>query len=162
VLLDAVKRLGEDGRSFRLSFIGDGPERDNLEELSAKLGLNDHVRFTGDLRGGDLDRTVSDMAVVVMPSVWEETAGLSAIEQMMRGRVVIAADIGGLGEVVGDAGLKFDPGDAQALASCIQRIVADSSLAARLGLAARQRAVSLFKQESMVQTHLSLCHEAPN
>ena len=47
------------------------------------------------------------MRVVVMPSQWEETAGLAAIEQMMRGGVVIASDIGGLGEVVSEAGLRY-------------------------------------------------------
>jgi glycosyltransferase involved in cell wall biosynthesis len=44
-----------------------------------------------------------------MPSVSEETAGLSAIEQMIRGRLVIASVIGGLAEVVGRAGIVCKP-----------------------------------------------------
>ena len=52
--------------------------------------------ITGFLRGHAFVNALQDVNVVVMPSMWEETAGLAAIEQMMRGRLVIAADIGGL------------------------------------------------------------------
>jgi glycosyltransferase involved in cell wall biosynthesis len=69
------------------------------------------------LEGRELLRAVEALDVTVMPSVWEETAGLAAIEQMMRGRVVLAADIGGLGEMVGDGGVKFRAFDSEDLAS---------------------------------------------
>jgi len=95
-----------------------------------------------------------------MPSRWEETAGLAAIEQMMRGGIVIAADIGGLSEVVGDAGLKFSAGDSGALYSCLRKVLEQPSLADSLGSAARARAVKLFNCESMIQEHVSLYREA--
>jgi len=156
LLLDAAKHLRDQGIAFQLFFIGDGPERNQLESRTQSLGLGGSVTFTGDLRGAALENAVAKVAVVVMPSVWEETAGLSAIEQMMRGRVVIAADIGGLGEVVGDAGLKFPPGDARALASCIEQVIADPSLVTALGAAARARAIAFFTQDVMIRQHLSL------
>ena len=159
ILLHAAKLFAGPRNGLKLVFIGDGPERRRLEELAGNLQLKEVVRFTGDLRGFDLDRAVNNVGVVVMPSLCEETAGLSAIEQMMRGRVVIAADIGGLSEVVGDAGLKFAPGDSQALATCIERVVADPSLAASLGSAARVRAMRLFRRDSMIQGHVSLYRE---
>lgn len=159
LLLQAAMCLKDKGISFKLSFIGDGPERKKLEELAETSGLTDSVFFTGDLRGSDLDRAVSEVAVVVMPSIWEETAGLSAIEQMMRGRVVVAADIGGLSEVVGDAGLKFTPGDSCALASCVQEVIDRSELLPSLGSAARARAVQLFTVDSMIRNHLSVYRE---
>jgi len=159
LLLQAAKWLREQGVSFKLSFIGGGPERRQLEQLVNSLELNDLVTFTGDLRGADLEKTVSTIAVVVMPSVWEETAGLAAIEQMMRGRVVIAADIGGLGEVVDDAGLKFPSGDWWALASCILKVAADPVLARELGAAARRRALRLFRESRMIQDHIALYRE---
>jgi glycosyltransferase involved in cell wall biosynthesis len=160
VLLNAAKCLKDQGAVFRLSVIGGGPEQGQLEQMAKSLGLSEIVTFTGDLRGSALKQSVGEIAVVVMPSVCEETAGLSAIEQMMRGRAVIASDIGGLTEVVGDAGLKFVPGDSQALASCIRRIINDPVLAASLGSAARTRALQLFSLGSMIQRHLSLYREA--
>jgi 1,4-alpha-glucan branching enzyme len=154
VLLQAVRLLKEAGQAFRLMIIGDGPERERLESMTRHLGLCDEVSFTGALRGDDLTRAVSEVGVIVMPSVLEETAGLAAIEQMMRGRAVIAADTGGLGEIVGDAGLKFAPGAAAALSSCLRAAAEDPEILAELGDKARRRALALFRQERMVEEHL--------
>lgn len=153
VLLDAAKRLKAQGTNFKLSFIGSGPEQSRLEQLVKNLGLVDLVTFTGDLRGPALEQAVNKVEVVVMPSVWEETAGLSAIEQMMRGRVVVAADIGGLAEVVGAAGLKFTSGDSAALCSRLREVAKDRHQVERLGHAARQRAASEFGLERAVTAH---------
>jgi glycosyltransferase involved in cell wall biosynthesis len=153
LLLEAAGRLSAAGCSFRLKFIGDGPERAGLTERVDALDLGRQVAFTGFLQGEALERALCDVAVVVMPSIWEETAGLSAIEHMMRGRMVIATDVGGLGELVGDAGLKFPLGDAESLASCMMRVLRDSSLAKTLGEKAMQRAQAFFCEERMVTEH---------
>lgn len=159
VLLEAARHLKEKGYAFRLQFIGDGPERRRLEELTEQYGLRDCVVFTGFLTGIDLERAVSEVAAVIMPSVWEETAGLAAIEQMMRGRLVIASDIGGLGEVVNDAGLKFLPEDVDGLLACLVQVLENPELVVELGRKARQRALSLFRQERMVDEHLEVYRE---
>jgi rhamnosyl/mannosyltransferase len=91
-----------------------------------------------------------------MPSIWEETAGLAAMEHMMRGRMVIAADIGGLGELVDGTSLKFPAGDIDALACCMKRVIDDPGLARALGQKARQRAEQLFVMERMVAEHFEL------
>lgn len=156
LLLHAAQRLKEEGVAFQLLFIGDGPERSHLQEMATQFQIEDHVTFTGDLRYEELARAVRDLSIVVMPSIWEETAGLSAIEHMMRGGVVIAADIGGLSEVVGDAGLKFRVGDWQGLSSCIRRLSEEPSLVASLGKAARARALQLFDAERMLDRHVAL------
>lgn len=156
LLLEAAKHLKDDRVSFQLAFFGDGPERARLEKLTDSLGLRDFTSFAGDLRGSEFEEAVAKIDVVVMPSLCEETAGLSAIEQMMRGRAVIVADIGGLSEVVGDAGLKFPPGDSKALATCIRKIIDDPAFARSLGLMARERAVRFFELGSMIDGHVSL------
>ena len=156
ILLHAAKLLQNGGALFKLRFVGDGPERTMLDELASRLGIHDLVEFTGDLRGPALDQAVRNVDVVVMPSVWEETAGLSAIEQMMRGKIVIAADIGGLGEVVADAGLKFRPGDPRALAACITELISKPELAVKLGSAARSRALQLFTIDDAIRNHVAI------
>ena len=74
----------------------------------------------------------------------------------MRGRLVVAADIGGLGEVVDGAGLKFRPGDARGLATCLRRVVEEPSLARALGERARRHAVHAFSIARMVDEHLAI------
>ena len=156
VLLHAAQQLQQEGVAFHLSLVGDGPQRASLESISRELKIEGSVTFRGELRGGDLQEALRQVSVVAMPSVWEETAGLAAIEHMMRGGVVIAADIGGLSEVVGDAGLKFAPGDAAALAGCIRKLSREPSLAISLGAAARARARLLFSVKRMIDGHLAL------
>lgn len=160
VLLEAAKQLDESGVAFHLTFVGDGPERAKLRGLSAELSLDGRVTFRGDLRGVELGEALRAIQVVVVPSEWEETAGLAAMEQMMSGGAVIAADIGGLAEVVGQAGLKFPSGNAEALASCIRRVLETPSLAAALGSHARNRAVQVFSLDSMIQCHVSIYRES--
>jgi glycosyltransferase involved in cell wall biosynthesis len=156
LLLEAAKCLTDEGVCFQLSFIGDGPERAQLEKLADGLGLKESTTFAGDLRGLQLEEAVSKIDLVAMPSLCEETLGLSAIEQMMRGRVVVVADIGGLSEVVGEAGLKFAPGEPQALAACIRRMVDNPTLAGSIGLMARERATRLFSLGNMINGHVSI------
>jgi glycogen synthase len=156
VLLRAADILRDEGREFELVLIGDGPERPEIEAFLAGKGLTDRVRLTGYLAGEALAKTLAGVQVVIMPSVCEETAGLSAIEQMMRGRLVIASAIGGLGEVVGDAGLLCAPGDPGSLASQMARAMDDQALGRELGPRGRARATELFSRKRMVSDHASL------
>jgi glycosyltransferase involved in cell wall biosynthesis len=156
VLLEAARALRDQGCLFRLRVIGDGPERSRLEQRSAALGLRELVEFTGFLRGAALEDALRDVQAVVMPSIWEETAGLAAIEHMMRGRLVIASAIGGLAEVVGEAGFLFETGDPRGLAACMRRVLDDPSVAWAVGMQARQRAEQLFRVDRMVEDHDNL------
>ena len=156
LLMEAAARLKSEGFSFHWTFVGDGPLRERLQSESRTLGLRDEVTFTGDLSGAELERAVRPLQIVVMPSMCEETAGLAAIEQMMRGRLVIASDIGGLSEVVGEAGLKFTPGDSQALCACLRKVLKDPSLVASLGSLARDRALKFFNRADMIRAYVSL------
>lgn len=156
ILLEASAQLAQQGYWFRVKFIGDGPDRRRLEEMTDRLGLRDSVVFTGYLEGKELGRSLRNVAVIVMPSIWEETAGLSVIEHMMRGRLVIASDIGGLGEIVGEAGLRFSSGNVTALASCMKQVLNRPELIGQFGSAARERALSLFRKDRMVEEHLNL------
>lgn len=159
LLVQAAARLRDDGLSFRLKFIGDGPERAGLEAAVKNAGLADRTTFTGMLGPEELRRETVDVTALVMPSVWEETAGMAAIEQMMQGRPVVVSDIGGLGEVVNGAGFRFPAGDVAALAGHLRSIVEDPALALRMGEKAARRAVELFDRERMIGEHLRLYRE---
>lgn len=159
LLIEAANQLAKEGNRYRLTFVGDGPERARLEALVLKYDLCEHVHFAGEKRGTDFVRVANEIDVTIMPSIWEETAGLAAIEQMMRGRLIIAADIGGLGEIVDGAGLKFKPGDWQNLAVQMRRVIEDPSLVKTIGSAARARAEEFFRRDLMINRQLDLCRQ---
>lgn len=156
LLVQAAHRLRDQGHNFHLKLVGDGPEREKLEAAVKALGLRQHVAFTGFLTGSKLEEVLIDAVAVVMPSIWEETAGLAAIEQMFRGRLVIASDIGGLGEVVGSTGLKFVPGDAEALADCMKLVLEKPDIVSELGRRARLRALKCFGLDRMLNEHMDI------
>lgn len=156
LLLQATRRLLDQGYDFRVILVGDGPERENLEAEAISLRLQKQLIFTGFLSGESLEDTLRNVAAVVMPSIWEETAGLAAIEQMFRGRPVIVSDIGGLGEVVGSTGLKFPIGDVEALANCMRQVLNKPSIVSQLGQKARLRALDCFDLERMLRDHVAI------
>lgn len=156
VLVEAARQLAARGYDFRLCLVGDGPERASLEAAIAQAGLVPRTQITGYLQGEALQDVVSKLDIVVIPTIMEETAGLAAMEQMMRGRVVIASDIGGLGEVVEGGGLKFPPGDAAALAGCLESLLAEPSRMTEIGRRARMVAVERYRQERMVANYVEL------
>jgi glycosyltransferase involved in cell wall biosynthesis len=155
LLLEAARRLRTARYCFQLKIIGDGPERPALQDMVVRYGIGDCTAFAGPLRGDNLQAALRDVPVAIMPSIWEDVAPLAAIEHMMSGRLLIATDIGGLGELVADTGLKFPPGDAAALASCMRRVLDEPRLAKELGEKARDRALRLFREERMVNEHLA-------
>lgn len=159
VLVQAAKLLRDQGYSFRLKFIGDGPQRTELQSMTKDFQLDEIVEFVGFATGDRLHSELKDVSAVIMPSIWEETAGLSAIEQMMRGQLVIASNIGGLGEVVGDAGLKCKAGDATSLADCMKHVLDHPEIIEKMGRAARARALALFRQDDMVDAYLKIYHD---
>ena len=87
---------------------------------------------------------VNRCAVLAVPSLVPETFGMVALEAMSRGRPVVAAEIGGLGELVVDrvTGLLVPPGDASALRHALAELLADPGLRQTMGEAGRARAGS--------------------
>jgi glycosyltransferase involved in cell wall biosynthesis len=161
VLLLAAEILRSLKLEFEVRLIGDGPLRSELESVIKRLDLAAHVRITGFVAPGlPMKDELRDVDAVVVPSVWEEAAGFSAIEQMIDGRLVIASDIGGLAEVVADGGLLFPPGDAAALASIMKRVVLDQSLVESIGLKGRKRALAVFNRDRMIRDHACAYREA--
>jgi glycosyltransferase involved in cell wall biosynthesis len=156
ILLQAAKKLKEAGVSFRLTLIGDGDVREKLESEVDRLGIRERIRFTGYLTGTALDVALEEIQVIVMTSQVEESAGLAAMEHMMRAGVVVVADIGGLSEVVGDAGLKFVPGDPNSLFVRLREIAENPSAFGHLPMAARHRAMDKFALPAMIEEHISL------
>jgi glycosyltransferase involved in cell wall biosynthesis len=155
-LLEAAQRISSEGFSYCIKIIGEGPDREVLQKRATDLRLNDSVRWLGYLPADRIEDHLADAATVIMPSLAGEVFGMVAVENMSRGKLVIASDISAMREVIGDTGLWFTPGDAAALAQCMREVLRDSTLASRLGRKAQARAAEQFGPSQMLLKHLAI------
>jgi glycosyltransferase involved in cell wall biosynthesis len=156
VLLEATRILREQGLSFELQIIGDGPERAQLEALAGRLELSQCVTFSGRLPASELDAALERSTMLVVPSLGGEVFGLVVAENMMRGIPVVASDLGSFVEVLGDSGRTFRTGDAAELAQQIALLLQDRVQAVRLGERAHARANEFYGVHGMIERHVRI------
>jgi glycosyltransferase involved in cell wall biosynthesis len=119
--------------------------------------VDDRVIMTGFVPDDDLVYLYSRAAALVLPSL-VEGFGLPAVEAMACGTPVVASRAGSLPEVVGDAGLYFDPTDIGSMARAIFSILSDHDERAALARRARERA-GLFTWERSARLLLECFNE---
>ncbi len=138
-LIRAFALLLREKKDVVLVLVGDGVEKEKVARMVGEMGLAAHVRFLG--VQADPVPLLSCADLLVLPSA-RESFGLVALEAMACAVPVIAANTGGLLEVVSDGqtGLLFPVYDFNALAAAMRRLLTDGELHGRLAAAARRRA----------------------
>src|SRR5437773_6269313 len=119
----------------------------DLKQQAAELGILDRIGFTGFvLRPADAMRALD---IVVHASTQPEPFGLVIIEAMACGRALVASYAGGASEIIraGANALPHTPGDVNALAALMSKLVHDSSLREKLGQAGRKTAEEYFHRQ---------------
>jgi colanic acid/amylovoran biosynthesis glycosyltransferase len=99
LLVEAAAQLKNEGRSFELVLVGDGPMRPEVEALIARERLSAHVRITGWASGDEVRREIEASRVFVLPS-FAEGLPVVLMEALGRGRPVITTYIAGIPELV--------------------------------------------------------------
>ena len=135
--------------------VGDGPERAAVEDEIGRLGLGSAVRLLGERT--DVAELLATADVFVL-STHSEGLPLSVLEAMAAGLPVVASNVGGIPELVADgvSGLLVPPGDPDALAEAIERLLENPRLSQQLGLAGRRRVLENFDLEAVREAHLAL------
>ena len=142
-LIRAVAKLVKERKNIELWLVGKGPDEKYFKELVDALGIQKYIHFTGFMK--DIDDVYKHFDCVVFPSTWAlEGFGLVLIEAMARGVPVVASQVGPVSEVIGDAGLGFEPGNVSQLYCALLRLMEDPSLGASLAKKGRTRATRLY------------------
>jgi glycosyltransferase involved in cell wall biosynthesis len=144
-LLEAVALLRRD-RDVELVIVGSSKEGSSARQTIERLGLADCVQFVAGLEESALVELFGTAEVGVVPSLYEGFS-LPAIEMMACATPLVVTTAGALPEVVGPDGLAafhVPPGDPNALAGAIGRLLDDAELRARLGAAGRSRVTELY------------------
>jgi glycosyltransferase involved in cell wall biosynthesis len=144
VALRALARLHGEGieADFHVAGGGSGEHRRELEALAAELGIATRVAFLGPLDVEGLKRFYAGLHALVVPSVWEEPAGLVLVEGALAGVPLVASRVGGIPEIVRDPeeALLCPPGDAAALAAALRRTLTEPEETAARAARANERA----------------------
>ena len=143
VLIAALPRLSGAAAEWPVTLVGDGPEREALEQQARDLGVSDRLRCLG--FRSDPERFLAEAAVFVLPSRFEGMPN-ALLEAMAAGLAVIVTDASpGPLEVVepGVSGLVVPSDDPAALAEAMQALVSDPERCRRMGAAARERIAAL-------------------
>jgi len=146
VMLRALARAGDP--PFRI--VGDGTVRPALEGLARELGLTNTV-FVGRVAPARVSELLEDARYAAMPSLWDEVAGIAALEAMAVGRPLLVTEKGGLPELIETGeGLLARAGDVEDTAAKVKILMEDDVRWHEMSERALARARNEFTPEAHV------------
>jgi len=148
-LLEALNLVRQVYPDAVLTVAGDGPFRPELEHLCASLGLTAAVRFIGTQPWSQLPKLYAEADLVVIPSL-SEIFPYVALEAVAIGAPVVATNVGGIPEILGEGATMVPPKDAGALARGILAALSDPAAAAARAKLAQERCLARFDFGTMV------------
>ena len=155
-----LRALGSLPAAFRLAVAGDGPQLGELRELAA--GLEGRVHYAGLLPKDELWTFYAALDCLAVPSLtterWKEQSASTLVDGLVMGLPIVAADSGGIRDVMGPAGLLVPEGDAEALGSALARLRGDPALREELGVIGRER----FRREFAIPAYADKIADALN
>jgi glycosyltransferase involved in cell wall biosynthesis len=156
VLLRAMRNI--DGHA---TIIGEGPLLAELQQLATELGVADRVRFAGRLDRGEIRKLFHAAQVFAFPSVTvAEAFGIVQVEAMAAGLPIVNTSLPTTVPLVArheHEALTVVPGDADALAAALNKILDEPEVARRLGEGGRARARDEFDQ-SVFRTRMEVVY----
>lgn len=154
----AIARAGSEGVEWTLALVGDGVLRDEVRTAATRLGLESAVILAGQRDDVDAWFRASDLYLLT-----SRREGLSntTMEALASGLPVVTTAVSGMAELVAepDAGVLVPPGDTDAMAAALRRVVSDADLRAAMGRRGRELIEERYSIASVAAQHESLYSE---
>jgi len=150
-----LRELGD----ARALIVGDGPDREKLARLALAEGVAERFEMVG--WQDDVSRWFPRFDVLLVPSRSEGSPPLTALQAMMLGVPVVAADVGGIPEAIDDheTGVLVPPADTEAMTAAIDELIVDDGLRRRIVAAAGERVRRDFSAPGMARSFEALYAE---
>src|SRR3989338_783149 len=158
-MIDAIGLLRDEYPGTRYLVVGDGPLREELQERARARRVESQLLFLGFRE--DIPNLLSASDLVVLPSLSDAFPRV-LLEAMAAGKPVIATNVGGVSEILGDGavGTLVEPGDAAELARALKQMLSnESSELRRLGADCRRRVETHYTEQTMVDRLLAIYRE---
>ncbi len=146
-LLEALASMAKDFPELHLLWCGDGPLVSELKSIALKYGLENRIVIAGMLN--DVVPALVSADLMIHPSV-EEPFGIAVLEGMRAGLPIVASEVGGIPEVVGDCAIMVTPRDSKSLAKGIIRVLTDEPLRISMAGRGRRRFEEHFSVKAMI------------
>jgi glycosyltransferase involved in cell wall biosynthesis len=166
----ALRELKDQGMKFSYQIVGDGPVRDNLEELAKDLDLQEEISFKGIKPRYEIPKFLSKadlylLAPRILENGEQDSIPLGAEEAMAVGVPVVATECGAICELIEteETGLLAKPDDKFAFAAACKRLLTDQELRAQVILKARLKiegGYNIHKQAEIFSDYITT-HEIP-
>ena len=138
--------------------VGDGPERERLEQMARDLSVSDAIVFIGARPNTEMPDLLASADAAVLPSLMEATS-VAALEAMSAGVPVAASNVGGLPEIIDESvGTLFEPADPESLARALVALLRRPDLK-QAGLRGRERVVEHWSLERLARRHQEIYSE---
>ncbi len=160
ILINAWSIVSKKHPKAILHLYGLGPEYKSLKLLSETLGLKNNIIFEGTYPPfAGIDTVAARHKIFVQPSLFE-TIPTSLIELMLRGRVMIATDVGGVHELINEqTGLLIPSNNINKLAETIDGLLSNTNDLARIGEQAKSFASDIYDLENITKDIIKLFEE---
>lgn len=157
VLIKAFGKVEHEFPGFKLIIIGDGKEKENLENLSSNLKIQDKIEFKGKLSLKETKDVIKNCYCLVLSSLSE---GLPRVlmEAMALKKPVIASNVGGIPELIKDSenGFLFEKGHSKELAQKLKTLLENKDLAKEMGKRGKGIIENKFSNEKYIKNYTSM------
>ena len=162
ILLFALGKIKDELRNGKWQLLVAGAKTNeeyfrSLQEIILRYNMIEMVRFLGWV--DNIREFLSSLDIFILPS-FTEGMPRSLMEAMCGGVAVVASDVGGIPELVGETGILVPPGDVEALAKALRYLSDNDEERERLGKMGRERVLSIFTEEKQVGKLVQLIEEA--
>jgi glycosyltransferase involved in cell wall biosynthesis len=158
-LIRAMKYVVSEIPKAKCLIYGPSPDKEYAKlclKIRRELGLDNNVQFMGYTSEPEKVYNMGD--VVVMSSI-SEGFPFALIEAMASGKAIVATNVGGMAEALGDAGEMVPSRSPRQLGAAIIKLIKNSELREELGRKARQKAVSKYSIQGFIQQYRAIYSE---
>jgi glycosyltransferase involved in cell wall biosynthesis len=151
-LIGALARIKD--LSWKCAIVGEGPEKVRLLGLAQELGITDRIVFFGEQTHARALAILKASDIFINPS-YSEGMPTTVVEAAICGKAVIATDVGGTREIIGNdkAGILVDPDSPTQLAEALRMLLGSSERAKRMGAEALQSSEEKFSWEQSLRKY---------
>ncbi len=161
-LIEAFKNLHKDFPEYKLVIVGDGPYRQELEDLTGKLAKEDSdaIEFTGRKELSEVKDIMKSCTVVVLPSL-SEGLGRVLIEAATLGKPIIGSNIDGIPDLIKDDvnGFLFEPGNVKEFEQKLRKTIGDPERAKKMGSMGREYMIKTFSTEKYFNSFIKMVND---